>query len=296
MRGEQEAVVDFSTATATLAQLLQEGMRALQEQGLPSVRHEAEILLCQTLSLRRMDLWMTPDRPVATVWADAFMKKIARRCRHEPLEYIVGEVEFCGMALGVGPGVFIPRPETEFIVEAALRIRHAPLRILDLCTGSGALAIALARRFPKAMIVAVDICPEALSFARLNLRHLCASSQIQLIAGNLFSPLKEGACFDLMVSNPPYVAVEDWFSLAPNVRNYEPRMALLGGTGGLDFYRRILGEAAAYLTPQGVLILEIGDRQAAAIRQVAGDRFMIDFIPDLSGTDRVAICRIAGKV
>ncbi len=278
----------------TILTLLQEATRTLQEAGIVSPRLEAELLLCKILGCRRIDLYLRPS-PIERLSAEdntRFEAWLFRRAAREPLQYITGEVEFCGILLHVSRGVFIPRPETEWLVEAAKQIAPAPRRILDLCTGSGALAIALARQFPEAEVYASDLSPMALAVARENAkRHPCA---ISFREGDLFAPF-ERALFGLIVCNPPYIAEAERPHLQPEVRDYEPAEALYAGEGGIAFYRRLLLEAPAYLTSGGSLILEMGDRQAEWLRKQVGGRHTLKFLPDLSGTDRVAVLNFSGR-
>jgi len=286
----------LSTSTSeetTLRALLRTGERALCEAGIPSPRLEAELLLCGVLGCRRIDLYLRQTERPTPEAISQFMGWLHRRAAREPLQYIIGEVEFCGLTLHVSPGVFIPRPETEWIVEAAKQHVPTPQRMLDLCTGSGALAIALARTFPEAVVYASDISRVALAVAEANAtRHGCP---IIFRAGDLFSPFE--ICdhpFDLIVCNPPYLSEADRRSLQPEVRDYEPAEALYAAEGGTAFYRRILGEAPNWLAPGGTLILEMGDHQSEWLRQQVAGIYPLAFLPDLSGTDRVAVLKPHG--
>ncbi len=276
----------------TILALLREGEQTLSE--IPSSRLEAELLLCRILSCRRIDLYLREMEHPASDDVSRFRAWLRRRSAREPLQYITGEVEFCGMTLRVSSGVFIPRPETEWMVEAAKQIVPTPRRILDLCTGSGALAIALARAFPEAVVAASDCSPIALAIAKDNAeRHRC---QIAFREGDLLAPFESVMPFDLIVCNPPYIAQTDRPHLQPEVRDYEPATALYAAEGGLAFYRRILEDAPTHLAPDGCLILEMGDGQSEWLRQQveAQGRFTVAFLPDLSGTDRVAILTLRG--
>jgi len=181
----------------TLTSLLRWGEAFLRERGIDAPRLEAELLFCSVLSVRRIDLYLRSDQAVAPREETLFRERLLRRGAREPIQYIMGEVEFCGATLFVEPGVFIPRPETELIVESARRLLPAPRRILDLCTGSGALALALAKALPAAEIVATDCSETALKVAQKNAaRH--GSLHIVFLRGDLFEPLRNEAPFDLI--------------------------------------------------------------------------------------------------
>jgi release factor glutamine methyltransferase len=263
---------------------------ALRKAGVTSARLEAQSLCCHFLSVDRIDLLVRPDQPISAERKERLMSAVARRCAGEPIQYLTLEVTFCGLSLRVGHGVFIPRPETEFIVvEAARQVR--PTRILDLCTGSGALAIALAKQFSSAAVTAIDISETALAFARSNgQRH---GVNIAFLHGDLFEPLAATTepPFDLIVSNPPYIATTDAATLQREVIDHEPHNALFGGEDGTQFYRRIFDEVGERLAPDGVLLLEMGAGQAGWLKCHAGEKWQIDFLPDLAGIDRIAVCR-----
>ncbi|MFQ5949094.1 MAG: peptide chain release factor N(5)-glutamine methyltransferase [Nitrospiria bacterium] len=291
-----------SAGTIGISALLQRGTAYLKENGIPSPRLEAERLLCGLLDCRRIDLYLHPDKPVLPQVEDQLWRRLRRRGGHEPLQYITGEVEFSGLSLVVRRGVFIPRPETELILEAVDKITPPPHRLLDLCTGSGALAVALAKRLPFAEITATDCSEIALATARLNIeRHRCAA-QVTLLSGDLFEAVQSqrtwgetGADFtgyDLIVCNPPYISEEDRPILQPEVRDYEPGIALFAPEGGTAFYRRIVREAPPFLAPGGTLLFELGDGQAAWFEDFLRreTQFESTLVRDLAGMDRVAIC------
>jgi release factor glutamine methyltransferase len=274
--------------TDALGTCLREAEIALSTSGIPSARLEAESLACHFLSLRRVDLLIRPEQPISGEQKRRLMSAVARRGAGEPIQYLIGEVTFCGLPLQVGPGVFIPRPETEFIVEAAHELR--PTRILDLCTGSGALAIALANQFPAASVTAIDASEMALSFARMNgQRH---RADVTFLHGDLFGPLASTAPpFDLIVSNPPYVAMADAPTLPTEVIDHEPHAALFAGEDGTQCYRRIFDKVGEHLTSDGTVLLEMGYGQAAWLKSHLAATWQVTFLPDFSGIDRVAICR-----
>src|SRR4051794_37752635 len=203
---------------------------------------DAELLLHHTLQIPRVTLIAHPDDELSETQRAAYDTCIARRLCHEPVQYIVGQQEFYGLSLKVTPAVLIPRPETEHLVEAVLKLLPAnkPLKIVDIGTGSGAIAIALAAHLPQAAITAIDISPEALGVAATNARKYDLADRITFLQSDLLSALdSEAGSFDAIVSNPPYVAETDRPSLHPQVRDFEPATALYAGATGLDVYRRL---------------------------------------------------------
>lgn len=284
------------TKEETTSGLLREGTDFLERRRIASPRREAELLLCALLACRRIDLYIEPNRTVPSDQARLYQEQLARRARREPIQYILGQVDFCGLSLSVRPGVFIPRPETELIVERARTIASPPQRILDLCTGSGALAIALAQQFPQSNVVATDIDQTSLNIARENAARHHADAQIRFVQGDLFAPLRaEANRFDLIVCNPPYIPEREKPTLSPEVRDHEPARALFAPEGGTAFYRRILEEASSFLTPEGYLLFELGAGQAGWFQSFAAETpFGVTFLQDFAGIDRIAICRRRG--
>jgi release factor glutamine methyltransferase len=220
---------------------------------------------------------------------------LQRRKSGEPIQYILGETEFYGLPFRVNPSVLIPRPETEHLVEEVLKRaalfahpRIPPLRIVDIGTGSGCIAVALARHLPLANITAIDLSSDALDLARQNADLNGVADRIRSLQGDLLAPVA-GESFDIIVSNPPYVPTADRGSLSVEVRDFEPGLALFAGQDGLDIYRRIAPAAHAALAPGGLLALEIGYGQLAAIEELltAAGFQSIETIPDLQGIPRV---------
>lgn len=266
-----------------------------------SPRASAEILLAHVLGLKRIDLYIRYDQPLIRDELDRFKAAIRRRVRREPVAYIVGEKEFWSLPLAVTPDVLIPRPETECLVEAALAVLppgadagHG-LRILELGTGSGAVALALAAERRTAFIAASDRSERALGVARANAGRLGMEERIHFFRGDWFSCLRPGrTCFDLILSNPPYIPSAEIDRLQPEVARYEPRGALDGGVDGLSAIRAIIGQAPGYLRPGGHLLLEIGHDQSAAVGSIAGasgEYAEWTFLRDYSGHLRVASIR-----
>jgi len=226
-------------------------------------------------------------------FAEPFEALIARRAAREPTAYLVGRREFCGLEIQVTPAVLIPRPESELIVEAALESfprSGGVLDIADVGTGSGCLAVTLARERPASRIIATDISSEALEVARLNARRLGVGSRIELVETDLLNGVERE--FDLIVSNPPYVPERDRPQLQPEVREYEPARALFAGDDGLSIIRRLVDQAPARLKPEGRLIFEFGFGQADDIRTLLSNTrsmVLLDLRRDLQGIPRVAI-------
>ena len=255
-------------------------------------RLDAEVLLAHVLGTDKPGLYRSLHDLVPASGRKLLRKLVERRINHEPISYILGRKEFWSLTLSVGPGVMVPRPDTEIIVEEALRSVPAQteLNILDLGTGSGAIAIALARELPRAAVCAVDISPAALETARKNAvaNHVPA---ISFILGDLFDPVQgHHHAFDLIVSNPPYIPSQEIPRLPEGLRNYEPHLAFDGGNDGLDFYRKIVGEAPRYLKTGGFLLLEVGFGQSTAVRSIIDENEAFsgsETIPDLGGVERV---------
>ncbi len=268
----------------------------LTKQGVDSPRLSAELLLCEVLTLERIELYTQFDRVVAKPQLDALHGLVKRAGEHEPVAYLVGRCEFYSLSLKITPDCLIPRPETEELVERAilfLRDRPGSQAVLDVGTGSGCIAAAIAKNVPAAQVVATDVCEAALSVAAGNIRSLGLAERVRLLAGDLFDPVikgLDGPAFDLIVSNPPYVSESEYEALDKNVKDYEPKRALLAGADGLDLYRRIIAEAAEYLKPDGALMLEIGCRQGASISDLlagSGDYGHVRIEKDLSGHERI---------
>jgi len=240
----------------------------LKRRGNDGGRLDVELLLGRVLGLDRIGLIMQSERPLAPAELNAFREPFKRRRLGEPVAYLLGEREFYGISLRVDARVLIPRPDSELLVEVALkRTRERSMRgdALDLCTGSGCVAIAFARQRPTWDVTASDISPDALALAQANAHRTGAVRNLRLVAGSLFAPIAEQR-FDLITANPPYIPSADIEGLDADVRDFEPRLALDGGPDGLHITRRLVSEAMAYLSPGGLLALEGGfDRGGAAL-------------------------------
>ncbi len=257
-------------------------------------RLDAELLLAHAIGLTRTKLLaqLRDSIPVP----QAFETFLQRRLDHEPIAYIMGTWEFFSLEFSTRPPILVPRPETEHLVEAALAAVKAAksdsLRVLDLCTGSGCVAITIAKSAPETRVTATDLNPEALALARENaLRH---EVQIEFHEGDLFQALPADAVFDLIVSNPPYVADDEWPTLSPVIQKHEDPRALLAGEEGLDFIRTIVTQAPRHLAASGFLALEIGDNQRDAVAGILqeGGFDNIRFHKDLAGIARIAEGRL----
>jgi release factor glutamine methyltransferase len=256
----------------------------------PYAHRDAERLLQHVLGCDLAALLTYPERTLSTAESAHYEALLTRRLAHEPIQYITGEQEFFGLSLRVTPEVLIPRPETEHVVEAILeRVpRERPLRIVDVGTGSGAIAIALAHALPYAELTAVDLSAAALAIAKENAARHGVAARIRCLHSDLLAAVA-GESFDAVVANPPYIA--DGEVLEPQVRDYEPHSALYAGPTGLEAYERLIPQAREVLKPGGRLVLEIGYGQRAAISRLLGKWNEVSFEVDLQNIPRVAIAR-----
>ena len=255
-------------------QLIREGVRRLAVAGKEHARHEAEWLLSHLVGSRALDLYAR-DAQIPEQTAEHFFAKIDARTGGMPLQYLIGEAEFCGAAFVVGPGVFIPRPETESIVEAALlalRPRAAqlarPLRLLDVGTGSGCIAVSLARRLPACVVVGVEVSWEALCTAHVNVRRHGVADRVYLVQGRWSEAVR--SCVDAIVSNPPYIPSAQVDHLPQDVR-HEPRLSLDGGEDGMRDLIQVMRDAQRVLVPGGLLVMECGEDQVEPLVRRARD-------------------------
>jgi release factor glutamine methyltransferase len=259
---------------------------------LPTAPRDAELLLLHATGRVRAFLLTHPDTELTPTEQSIYEQWLTRRAQHEPIQYITGEQEFYGLTLRVTPDVLIPRPETEHLVEALLnRVLHdAPLRIADVGTGSGAIAIALAHTLPNASIIALDYSAPALIIARENAERHNVVNRIGFLESDLLSAVAHET-FDAIVSNPPYVPESE--VLEPQVRDFEPHSALYAGPSGLDIYHRLIPQAWQALKTQGWLLMEIGHGQRDTLAKLLEPWTSVEFVPDLQGIPRVAIARRA---
>ncbi len=267
------------------AEVVTRAAQYLERHGVESPRVTAEALLTYFLDTDRAGLYAR-EEGLDTTTARLYGRALCQRCHGVPLQYLTGEQQFLDLVLGVAPGVFVPRPETEVLVERALEAlegRPEPA-VVDAGTGTGAIALAIARRRPDARVWATDVSPDAVGVARANAsRH---ALEIEVLEGDLLDPVPaaQRGRLDLVVSNPPYVTREEYEDLPPEVRA-EPEEALVGGT---EIHRRLAVEASEWLAPGGWLVVEIGSEQGDEVGDLLSERFEgVEVLPDLAGRDRV---------
>jgi release factor glutamine methyltransferase len=286
-----------------VADTLRTAARRLRVSGSRSPRLDAELLLAAALECDRLALFRAPERELSTEEAERFCSFLRRREAAEPVAYIRGIRTFRALDLEVDPAVLIPRPETETLVEVALELlagqssSDRELLVLDVGTGSGCIALALAAENPFLHVIATDVSEEALAVARRNAARHGLERRVDFVPGDLFRGLPEDLRFDLIVSNPPYIPAEEYERLERNVREYEPRLALYGGPDGLDAYRALIPAAARCLRPGGGLAVEVGKGEAEAVARLfrATDAFgLIQSCADLAGIPRVVHARRTG--
>ena len=251
-------------------------------------RLDAEILLAHALGIPRASLLA---RLRESLEAPEFEALLARRLAHEPIAYILGEWEFFGLQLAVEPPLLVPRPETEHLVEVVLGFAgQQPVRVLDLCTGTGCVAVAVAHNAPEAQVLATDVNPRALAVAKANADRHGVSDRVAFALGDLFAALSHDApLFDVVCANPPYVEDGAWDSLPPVVRLHEDPVALLAGSDGLDIVRRLASEATAYLRSGGLLAFEIGMGQYESVGEILSENGYegVEVRNDLAGIERI---------
>lgn len=257
----------------------------------PQPELEAKLLLLKSASISEEEFYANPDKPLTAIQEKEYTHLVSKRLDEFPLAYILGEKDFWSISFKVFPGVLIPRPETEFIVEKIVKLSALDEEIiLDIGTGCGNIAISLAKELPKARIVATDISGKALKAARLN-TSLQKASNLTFVRSDLFSSLKKrrlkGKC-DFIASNPPYISCLDWEGLPQEIKDFEPKQALVAGETGLEVIKRLISEAQAYLKPGGYLIFEIGSGQKDDALELFGKNWNdVECLDDLSGIPRV---------
>jgi len=292
----------------TVLEAIQKSTEFLAKKGVESPRLQTELLLAHLLKMPRMKLYLNFDRVLVPTEIDSLRELIKRRGQREPLQHIVGSTSFCGHEIIVSRAALIPRPETELLAELGWKFlvtRHSSLvTALDFGTGTGCIAIALAAKCPNAKITALDVSAEALALAKQNAAQNQVAERIEFLHGDGFAAFQsEGRVprvpnqndgdevgdsqrsslreFDLLISNPPYIASAEIETLDPEVKDFDPRGALDGGADGLDFYRRLAAEAKPFLKPDGKIMLEFGDGQADAIKLIfENEKWIVEAVQD----------------
>ncbi|HEX5036623.1 MAG TPA: peptide chain release factor N(5)-glutamine methyltransferase [bacterium] len=282
----------------TSLKLIQWTTGHFEKKGIPNPRLDAELLLASVLKCKRVDLYIGFENAVSEKHLAEYKALIERRAKREPLQYILGETEFWGLKFKVTPEVLIPRPETELLVEECLKFVGAQFiapgpdesgpYILDIGTGSGCIAVSLAKHIPEAKVVATDISKESLEVAKENAEANGVADRIEFVASDIAPWLffeTRGSKFDLIVSNPPYIDPLELDLLQAEVSRHEPRRALDGGKGGLEIVDKILTEAPDFLKSPGRLMLEVGEGQAEALKK----KYPCETRKDYGGIERVII-------
>lgn len=251
----------------SVLEIIQLSTDFLQKNQIQSPRRIAEELLSHVLGLKRVDLYLQFDRPVMESELEIFRSALKRSAKHEPVEYILGSVDFCGCAIRVDPRVLIPRQETEVMVDwifKSISPREGNV-LFDLCSGSGAIGIACKKKYPFLRVISVDLSKEAIDLSREN--SLQNQTEIQCIQGDLIHSL-HGFKADFVICNPPYLSEKEYLNSDPSVQNFEPKMALVGGEKGIEYYERIANELPAFLNPKAKVFLEIGYRQKESVQNL----------------------------
>ena len=281
----------------TVLEAIKKTSEFFENKGVDSPRLQAELLLAHVLKMPRMKLYLNFDRVLAPAEVDAFRETVRRRGQREPLQHIVGTVSFCGLELATSRHALIPRPETELLAQFGWEFlqQHsaAAPTAFDFGTGTGCLPISLAVKCPQIRVWAGDISSEALALARDNAAKHAVQDRIEFIESDGFAGLAVDTRFDLIVSNPPYIATAEIATLQPEVRDHDPRLALDGGADGLDFYRRLAEQGRARLNPGGKIMVELGDGQAAAVTEIfSAQNWIVEAIrQDYSPRDRFLLAK-----
>jgi len=280
----------------TIHDILNESTKTLEAADIPSARLDAEVLLSYCLGFDRLEFYKNPDMTISEIQLASFRNLIARRLQWEPVAYITGRKEFWSFTLEVNKDVLIPRPDTEILVEEVLsigrKINSPEMKIIDIGTGSGAIALALAKELPPAKIVATDISAAALNIARKNALSLGLENQIDFRRSDLFNSVDD--FFDIIVCNPPYISAKEYEKLPAGVTAFEPREALWAGEKGTEFYEKLVYPAGSHFKKNGWLLLEIGATQEKSVRKIVEDSGIYDNIDvrrDYAGLPRVIRAR-----
>lgn len=279
-------MVDLKTA-------LEIGIERLLKKEYNNPMLEAKLLLAYVLGIDKDDLFFRLSEEIPEDKLEKYYELLEKRASGYPVQYILGNQEFMGLEFEVGEGILVPRPDTETLVENIIKIAEEKysgklIRILDMCTGSGAIAVSLAKYIPNSMVDAADISDKAVKTAEKNAEKNQTDDRLSVIKSDLFENIKRD--YEIIVSNPPYIETEVLKTLQTEVSEYEPKLALDGGEDGLDFYRKIIKESPKHLKEDGVLGLEIGYNQGKAVSELMRPFFYnIEIIKDLGGNDRVVI-------
>jgi release factor glutamine methyltransferase len=284
-----------------ILEVIQRSTDFLARKGVAAPRLQVELLLAHLLRMPRLQLYLSFERELTKGELDGLRALVQRRGQREPLQYIVGSTSFCGLEIALSPDVLIPRPETELLAARAwtfLQKFEGEPAALEIGTGSGCLAIALARQAPRAKVCATDISAKALGLAQRNAETHQVSERVEFRQGDLFAAVPAESRFDLILSNPPYIPTARISALETEVREHEPRGALDGGADGQDFYRRIASEAGAWLRPEGCVMVELDDEGAPATREIfQREEWAIESMDkDYQGHERILIARPAASV
>lgn len=277
----------------TLLEIIKRTTDFLAGKGVESPRLNAELLIGHALGLKRMQLYLQFERPLSEAELEKIRPLVRRRGLREPIQYIIGESEFAGLRLKVDRRALIPRPETELLVEMVVAAFGSapPARVLDLGTGTGAIALALAKAWPNAQLIATDVSPDALALAQENAASTGEEARVRLIRSSWFVEVPRNEAFGAIVANPPYLSAEETAATAPEVRQFEPSAALTAEDGGRGDLLEIISNAPRYLGPGGMLALETGIAQHDALRASAAAAGFVrtESKPDLTGRDRFVL-------
>ena len=288
--------------TTSIAETILQGAHKLRQAGVPEARRESGSLVAHVLGRDRSFILSHAGDAISEEQAKRFRQYLERRAQGEPLQYITGHQEFFGLDFEVTRDVLVPRPETELLIETALKLfaGSADTFICDVGTGSGCIAITLLHELPQARVIALDVSPTALAVAQRNAARHLATDRIEFVLSDCFAALNRReprqSSFDLIVSNPPYIEEHTLAGLQREVRDFEPRIALAAGADGLAIIRRLLIEAARFLKADGYFLFEIGFNQAAAVQQLLDPKTwkLLDIHKDLQGIPRVVVLKNLG--
>jgi release factor glutamine methyltransferase len=289
-------MIEGKKRTWTVRELMQSAVQYLAEKGFDEARLNAELLLAHALQLQRIQIYTNFDKPLGAQEVAAFRSFFERRLQHEPLQYIVGSTNFMGLQFTVKPGVLIPRPETEtlieqFVFECKNYSQENPVEILEIGTGSGNIAVSIAKYIKNAYITAIDISETALKLAWENARFHHVEDRIDFIHSDVLRSIDiiKTKKYDFLVSNPPYVAEDEWKTLQPEIFRFEPHDAVTDHADGLTFYRRIAEISSDILTEDGIVLVEVGSGQAESVQNILNESAFrkISIIKDLQNVPRV---------